>query len=862
MFAKDRFLEYLQLPRRIAYINPKYIQDEQRRRFVANLGQSFKGTPLAAVRNDEPLVRALLLHYFTDEDTYDPYLPLIETTYLKHVFAEAKVVNGLGNPEQWASLLSPTAYQNLKQRVDLDFAVRNKKRFKVAESVSLDVHVKNVSKLLVKVFHINTESFSRQNLREVNTDIELDGLVPNQELTYEYAVPPLRRIKRHFEFPELTKPGVYVIDFIGNGKSSRAVIRKGSIRHIVRSTSIGQVVTVLDENGQQVNDAYIWYGGAEYRPNKQGHILLPFTTEQPKNATYVIHHGGQAFVKKFATLPESFRLKAAFVVNREMLQSREQATVLIRPHLTVNGLPVSVQRLEDVQLTITSTDRDGVSSTDVVGDLEFEDDQETAYDFQVPSRLSALQFTLTAKVKQVTKGDAPLSLAASHGFQVNQIEATSQIGDAHLAWISGRHLIALLGRSGEPLADRAVHVELKHRDFKQPIRANLQTDANGVVQLGELQDIVWVKANSAGEKGQVRHWWLDGDHATYPSVLHGCVDETLEVASLEVPELDRNDVSLFEIRGGQVVADQFEHLRIQDGMLQLKGLAPGDYELNIKRASRTIRVRVTQGPKTTGVGVGQTRMLEVSQPVPGIASIKWEDETLRLKIANADETTRVHVLSTHFQPAFSGYSQFAALRGLLPLHASVRPRRSLYSGERTIGDEYDYILRRQAATKFPGNMLERPSLLLNPWALRSTDTSNQDAKGGEKFQPAADAVPPASAAPKSESTSGRSGQLADFATLNWLQASALLHNLKVDDNGELSIPTKELGGGQHLRLVIVQGHDVLQKSVSLPALTRTVRDLRLANGFNPDAHFIQQKQIAVIDEGKSFTLRAVRFSSL
>ena len=40
-------------------------------------------------------------------------------------------------------------------------------------------------------------------------------------------------IARRFEFPELAKPGVYVVDFIGGGKSSRALIRKGRMHALV-----------------------------------------------------------------------------------------------------------------------------------------------------------------------------------------------------------------------------------------------------------------------------------------------------------------------------------------------------------------------------------------------------------------------------------------------------------------------------------------------------------------------------------------------------------------------------------------------------------------------------------------------------
>ena len=51
-------------------------------------------------------------------------------------------------------------------------------------------------------------------------------------------------------------------------------------------------------------------------------------------------------------------------------------------------------------------------------------------------------------------------------------------------------------------------------------------------------------------------------------------------------------------------------------------------------------------------------------------------------------------------------------------------------GGRNIGDEYRYILDRKYAKKYPGNMLERPSLLLNPWDIRSTETGTQEARAG------------------------------------------------------------------------------------------------------------------------------------
>ena len=93
----------------------------------------------------------------------------------------------------------------------------------------MELFTKNVDKLIVKVFEINTRNFYRQNLREVDTDILLDGLVANDEQLHEYKDAPLLRKSRKFKFDKLNKRGVYVIDFIGGGKSSRALIRKGRL---------------------------------------------------------------------------------------------------------------------------------------------------------------------------------------------------------------------------------------------------------------------------------------------------------------------------------------------------------------------------------------------------------------------------------------------------------------------------------------------------------------------------------------------------------------------------------------------------------------------------------------------------------
>ena len=65
---------------------------------------------------------------------------------------------------------------------------------------------------------------------------------------------------------------MYVIDFIGNGKSSRALVRKGQLRHVVQTTTAGQVFTVLGR-AEPAGAATRRSGSAghEYTPDERRH---------------------------------------------------------------------------------------------------------------------------------------------------------------------------------------------------------------------------------------------------------------------------------------------------------------------------------------------------------------------------------------------------------------------------------------------------------------------------------------------------------------------------------------------------------------------------------------------------------------
>lgn len=114
VYDEARFREYVQLPREVYYLTDEVRRALPRGDQMAQLNQAFGLLQLPPVANEEPLVRDYLLHFFAEAANYDAYKPWIRDDFLKRLFAEAKITAGVGDPQQWSSLLAPDEYRRLK----------------------------------------------------------------------------------------------------------------------------------------------------------------------------------------------------------------------------------------------------------------------------------------------------------------------------------------------------------------------------------------------------------------------------------------------------------------------------------------------------------------------------------------------------------------------------------------------------------------------------------------------------------------------------------------------------------------------------------------------------------------------------
>lgn len=873
LYDRARFLEYLKLPRQAGYVNAKWIEElADKRGTLSDLNSDLSEPLLHAppIGSDEPLVRDYFLNLFAKDAqaaenpdaALKPWTAYVSDEWLEPVFAEAMIVNGIGNAERWASRLSPTAFQKLKERVDIEFPTTNAPFLLPGDDVQFDVMVKNTPKLIVKIFELNTLNFFQTQRRQLNTDLNLDGLVANAEQTHTFEGGPFQRTRQTFKFPELKgRRGAWIIEFIGGGRSSRALVRVGQWQVLQQTGPAGDLLLVLDEKGEAVKDAVAWLDGRKLTMDeKLGRISVPFTS-QPGTKPLIIGDAAGTFatLTQFQHHGEDYRLDAQFHLEREQLLARREATLAVRTALMLGDTHLAPELLTEPKLTITSTTHDGISTTQEVKDLKLSAGSVLTHTIVVPERLADLSVTFSAKVDVLSAGGEKRDVSASHAWKVNGMDKTEAVSDGHLSDFDGQHVFELLGKNGEPLPDQQVVFTFTHRDFAREQTVALRTDEKGRVQLGTLPEIS--KVTSECPNGRKGSWTLDSDERTLTDTVHVKSGDTVRIPVGSAPV----QASLLGLRAGTFTTDHSAAVAQREGFLVVEGLAPGDYSLRLAGEPRSISIKVGTGTPVAGWLLGKHRQLQLKGGAPlHITDIATDQEFITVKLANSSPFARVHVAATRFE---AGRGIFGGLGGFARFGAgSGTPSRlpNLYSAGREIGDEYRYILERRYTKAYPGNMLTRPGLLLNPWEVRDTDSQELAQNAGEGAGMTRGGAIGAQSAPMAVApVMEADAQGALETNLDFLATSApVIWNLVPDKDGIVRIERKAMGDRQQVQVYAEDLQNATWRSFALPEAGTKFADQRLARSLDPAKPFTQQKEVTVLVQGKSLTLADILSSKI
>ena len=854
---RARFVEYLKLPRPFPWVSPRLLQESDGGRHPVDVNAAFGELALGLppVSAEEPLVREFFLHFAADDEAWEPWTEWLRDTWVKAAFAEAKITAGKGEPEKWASMLSPSAYQALRDRVDIDLSPTNPAFIAPGADVSVTVHLKNTSRLLVRVHEVNTTGYYLAQGRPLNTDLPVEGLVANIEQAHEGDPSPFRRVERTFSFPELKgRRGAWLVEFIGGGRSSRALIRSGQYTALQQPGAAGVELLVLDEARQPVTNAVAWLDGRRIPANETGRIQVPFTAAPGRRPVVISDpQGGFASLTTFDHPGEAYELDARFHVEREQLLAGREATLVVRPILRLNGEQVASGLVEEPVLRILSTTHDGITSTLERPAAGLGVSGVHTQLFRVPDRLATLSVTLSGKVAHLTSGGEKRPVSASKEWKVNATDPTPGVAAAHFVRHAAGHSLEVLGRNGEPMPDQVVELVVTRQGFGLTETVPVRTDAEGRVDLGALEGVERVVARLASgappaelaPETSLRNW---------PPAWH-----LLAGQPLELPwegDLGDGDVSLMELRGGRPVADRSGAATLDGGRVTVRGLEPGDYRLRVRhRGFREMDVRVAAGAPVGRWIVGATRRLEAVQVRPVLATVSVDTNRLVVQVRNATPRTRVHVSAGRFRPP---WSLFASLAGGMRGGEVAVPERlpNLYSGGREIGDEHRYILDRRYAAKFPGNMLARPGLLLNPWDKRETDGQAVEVLAGLRaMQTTGDRAAAKMAAAMADALE-RSAAGTDPNIDFLAEPSPALWNLVPDAQGRLEVPASALGDRQLVQVLVEDGEQAAWSAHVVPGKVTRLRDLRLARPMDPAGGAVERQQVELVAKGTVLTMPA------
>ncbi|MEM6470586.1 MAG: tetratricopeptide repeat protein [Planctomycetota bacterium] len=819
IWDRDLLMRYLQLPRQSPIVHPVLRRQNNR----ASLTEDFQdAATLPPIGNEQSLIETCLSHFLRDAADTRAFDRLVDPDYLRRVFATTKLLSGAANSKVFYDMLSPPERIELRDRVQLTFAPSNPKFLSADQPTELLVDVKNIDKLVVRVYEMNSLAYYRSNEKLLDTDVELDGLIATHEKTLTFDRPAIERHRERIAIDQAQGRGVWVIDLVGKGLRTRAIIRRGDLESVQTRTGEGLGFTIIDEQGDPVPGAKLYAGNLEFEANDKGEILVPMVN-QALTRVGIISDG--AIAKRFLFIQpgESYKLDAAFFIDQTLVQSGRQSTLLVRPRLTLDDTPVDPSMISEAKLRVTATDLDGIQVSQTFSNVALGQDQELSIDFRTPPRTSKLDFELSGHVVGLSDR-REREVIASKSIDLAGIRQSNQTTDAFLTHDGKQYIIETRGRSGELVAATTVQLRFEMILGDVVPNATLQSDDDGRIGLGELNGVHAVQFVVSG--GATHRIELANDQQTWPTSIHVAASETLQ---LPVVNHDRAEsFRLIELRADQIGSDHSERLRLADGFLVSDELPSGDYALIDRASARRTLVSVVDGPNLSGVLAGKTRHRESNFVAPvTVKSTQFNpDGSLTIQLGGEVRYARVHLVGSRY------------LDSTLPIHSldlgmpklqgrELMLDRNGYISDLRLGDEYEYVLRRQYAQKYPGVMLPQPGVLLNPWETETVNVGSQVAAAGQAPMSSDASAAPRSKSAMREQLARRAGSTgSDFDFLK--DSGAIIAGAVADEDGRVTIPAEVIEGMPVLRIVAAGPLSIVQKTIFRKGGTIEALDLRLA----------------------------------
>ena len=790
----------------------------------------------------------LLTDYFEailpTKETYEEILYPIKAEQAKNFFSRAKLLSG-ADPNLFKDALTQNELINLEKSLELNLLVNNPEVFAVSDLVKLSLKIKNIKDLTVRVIEINGKHFSLNP----NSTLDFDGLAASEESHYQYNHSSFTRHYETFEFPSLTKPGIFYIEFIGKGLRTSALIRKGSLKCVFKTTVAGQALTILDENNEVVKKGGVYLDNTFIGLGEKTYLIIPFS-KSPSRKRLVITDGEIYSETNFDHLSADYRLSCAYLLNEEQLIYGNSTEVIINPVVFVHDAKCEAFLVSDFEATLSTLDVEGQSSSKHFPRLEYSNSP-VKLSFTVPPRIKSC----TVKVRVVLKinGEEKV-LTDQKDFAVNQIYASDKLVSLYIRKSPLGYYIQTKGRNGEPWSNLEVLIKLKSKYLIEPFETKLCTDNNGTIFLGHLKSFILISANSDGNFGNVNKILSKYKTSqTFPKQIVICEGDEYSLPLSVKPTKSLHKIAcLYE-----KIKDSYKFIPISFNpdlkTLIIKNLEKGQYVLHLHPFSTSISLSVIDGSHFPNLDyvLSQNQVFNTQGQFNyfSITSAESSPSQIKLKLSGSIKSSTAYVLYSNLLPNQNLPAE------LMKLHSNVTASQFSFQGARNeffaardLGDEYTYVINRKRQSKFVGNTLPRPQVLMKRMILSETTTGGLLGKEGDaKFRAACCMMDPGSRCAEMMPGYLRIDEFyADFFArpARWEVMKVEGSELVVDVDADFS----------NVSIFIDNGNCVASHLATVDSELKT-RDLTVPSTLSPSKNYIEKNLLASLTAGQEFTIK-------
>ena len=717
-------------------------------------------------------IEDLLIDFlFLNKAKKDDFYPFFEKDYIETINLIAQMYRGEEiSAKKYNYYLAYSKYEEYVKKTEMTICEHNPKEFKINEDIKIDIDFKNIKSINISTYEINTENYYLETKAPLNSLFNIEGIIAsnNMDMVIEGGEDQLKKIRKTIELTQIEKgkPGIYLVEILGKGISSRIIIKRGRLSLITRNTSKGILCQIINENNEIMKDdkTYLWYNDIKFSCEpKEGIIILPYKVLVDKSNKCILVHDSYADLAEIEKVKGNYQLKGYFNILKESIIPNNMLKVNFKPFLFVNGRETSLELIKKGTITVEmekSENNNQLPVSTVFENITFKDDSKD-YEFEVlvPPMMTKMKFIFDCEINNVATGEKK---TMSYEQDSNFDSSNEKISKPLLHKIGKNYILEEIGRNGENITSKAgtnVEVEILTNYYLKYVKVSLQYDEEGKLNLGELKDVVTVKI------GDSTYHLNDYSKYCYPKRIDIVLGE-----SFTLPIYSNKAISLDDFILYQYYTTKDVHSVLMDNKKEIilkpldingdkehyyeftigKTLPKGKYYLSFGNSERTyIIIKVRDGKHWMNIEnyiIDEKGFVENSKNKTPIYMKNLSIDKEKGEIAFECAKTRRNIKYTHANIYLSQYQKpkinsyfykyWSMLnQGVVNLVSNKFSNwNNIYLSNRVLNEEIEYVLQRRNLENQLGNSLPMPSLLLKRSYKRDCINEEEDLEAGDNYK--------------------------------------------------------------------------------------------------------------------------------